>query len=437
MHYHSPHHGESGLQQTARSQHGETQLPSSTTLPDQPAPLPGASAPAGGASQFDRMQAELKALQKQALATQQSLQQLQSREPVDALTALTSHVPAPPGVDSALLGVGSALVLAGAVVWWFVWQRPRSQWQDAGDTGLRPAAARPMPAQGLQGGDVPAARPSTQPYPTAPDEHDWSLSTASGEFSTHGFEPSSPFARQDPNMAFDSEAAASEVMRVRKSLAEKREARAHLLERDDAQDSARDIDPELDLDLDLDEAHIPSATMPTWQDGMVVAPPRPEPEPLQQAALDLELDLDPWRQPGDTNPNTDGTQPEDAIHFTLALDDYGVKPEAPATPDMHPAPVASVEPEEQALPMQPPTPMDTVPETTSPATASTDYDYTITMELAQESAALELWTEARALATDVLASADPTLVAQARALLERLNQLEQDAPPDTNWSTVR
>jgi hypothetical protein len=66
-----------------------------------------------------------------------------------------------------------------------------------------------------------------------------------------------------------------------------------------------------------------------------------------------------------------------------------------------------------------------------------NYDYTITMALAQESAALELWAESRDLATEVLASDDAGLVAQAQALLERLTQLEQDAPPDTHWSTVR
>ncbi len=408
MHYHSPHHGEPRLHRAARSPHGETQLPSSTTPPEQPTPQPGASAPEAGASSIDRMQAELKAVQQQALATQQSLQQLEARKPVDAYSAITSHLPTFSTLDSAALGVGSALVLAAVVVWWYVWQRPRTRWIEAG------AQRMPMPST-----QSPVARPTVPPsvqpsQAPASETQDWMPSTASGELSTHGYEPStSPFARQEPNMAFDSEAAASEVMRVRKSLAEKREARAHFLEREDAED------PDLDLDLDLDEVHTPaSAPQPERK-----SEPASEPE----AELDLDLDLapDPWLQPGETVPGTTAAQPADAIHFTLALEDYGVMPEATPAPEKQP-------PYDLAMDLPPEAEVETPLLPNTPT-----YDYTITMALAEESAALELWNEARDLAAEVLASDNAALVAQAQALLERLNQLEQDAPPDTNWSTVR
>ena len=420
-------------------------MPSSTTLPEPTAPLPGASAPAAGASQFDRMQAELKAVQQQALATQQSLQQLEARKPVDAYSAITSHLPGFSTVDSAVLGVGSALVLAAVVIWGYVWQRPRTHWIDAG--------ARRMPVPQPQAAAAPTAPPSAQPSQIPLGETEgWAPSTASGEFSTHGFEPStSPFARHEPNMAFDSEAAASEVMRVRKSLAEKREARAHFLEREDAVDP--DLDPDLDLDLDLDEVPPPAAALQPAPE------PKHEPAP-EPDALDLDLDLDvapdPWRQPGESTPGTGDAQPGDAIHFSLALEDYGVQPEPAPEPDLQPpyaaldmdlTPEAVVEieavaeaPPVQTTPAYAPEPDPELVlevEHQPPATGAKTYDYTITMALAEESAALELWTEARDLAAEVLASDNAALVAQAQALLERLNQLEQDAPPDTNWSTVR
>lgn len=450
MHYHSPQHGEPRLHRAARSPYGETQLPSSTTLPVQPTPLAGASAPASDASSFERMQAELKAVQQQALATQKALQQLDARKPVDPFNAIASNAPGLPMVDGAILGMGSALALAGLVVWWYVWQRPRSRWIDAG--AQRTAVAQPQRAA------APPTAPQSIERSQAPVEETegWSASTASGEFSTHGFEPSSPFARQEPNMAFDSAAAASEVMRVRKSLAEKREARAHFLEREDATDSTRSPDADLDLDLDLDE--VPTPPVRSWldntdlpvskPDAALAAPAVVEPESELDLDLDLGLDPDPWRQPGETTPGSSGTQPAEAIHFSLALEDYGVQPEATSAPDVQPQyeltmdlspeAVAQDGPPEQGASTDGPVQDPALDFELQPSVAGAKaYDYTITMALAQESAALELWAESRDLATEVLASDDAALVAQAQALLERLTQLEQDAPPDTHWSTVR
>lgn len=374
------------------------------------------------------MQAELKALQQQALATQQSLQQLQTRKEVDPYSAITSGLPGMATVDGALLGVGSALLLAGVLVWWYVWQRPRNRWIDADLQSATAMATPPNPPQAKAEANTSVSPSESAHYSPAGDSQDWAPSTSSGEFSIHGFESSNPFARQDPNMAFDSEAAATEVMRVRKSLAEKREARAQFLEREDAPESLRSADSDLDLDLDLDEVPPPPEA---------VTPAQPEP--------DLDLDLDPWRQPGETALGPTQAQPADAIHFSLALEDYGAKPAEPAhTPAIQPPLEIAMDPVPEAIvPNQASLAVARVPanvddsESVLSTPESKGYDFTITMALAQESAALELWNEARDLATEVLASDDRVLVAQARALLERVNQLEQDAPPDTNWGAVR
>ncbi len=55
-------------------------------------------------------------------------------------------------------------------------------------------------------------------------------------------------------------------------------------------------------------------------------------------------------------------------------------------------------------------------------------DFSITLALAQESAALEMWSEARALAQEVLQSTDTHLHHQALELLQRANvKLEEIA----------
>lgn len=421
MHYHSPQHGEPRLHRAARSPHGETQLPSSTTLPDQSAPLPGASAPVAEAKPFERMQAELKAVQQQALATQQSLKELQTRETADPYTAMVAELPGINSVNSALLGVGSALALGALIIWWYMWHKPGARFLEAPNTVMPPPAA---------------ARTATTPAePTSITSTDnigeWAPSTASGEFSTHGFASSSSFARQDPNMGFDPEAAATEVMRVRKSLADKREARAHFLEREDGEGNYATGDLDIALDLDLDEVHTPSAQA-------VAAQPPTQPLP----DVELDLDLDPWRQPGETLPGTAGVQAADAIHFSLALEDYGVESNAPPTdaqtlhePSMDQAPAVDIEMEKE----EPAFVLEATPEVepVKHVPGSKAYDLGITMALAQESASLELWSEARDLASEVLESGDPALVSEALSLLERLNQQELDAPPDTNWNSMR
>lgn len=465
MHYHSPQHGGPRLHGVARPPRGETNLPSSSSLPDT-APQPQ-NPPAAGASHFDRMEAELKALQQQAQATQQSLQQLQTRTSVDPVSAMASDVPGLASVNSTMLGVGSALVLASVAAWWYLWQRPRTRWIDA-PRAPTPREAPPISARvplSETGGPVLyAPGNSTQP-PSAvvhDDALDWDMNSVSGD-TTQPYDPASPFARQDPNVSFDSEAAATEVMRVRKSLAEKREARAYLLEREDGPPPAPALDAALDLDLDLDAPPPPS---PPTQ------PPSPPATPAPSAtddALDLALDLDvdPWRQPGETPA---GAHDADAIHLSFALEDYGIEPAPPdamadftlaengpalVAPQHNAQPELELVPDmafDEAIPAPAPelqlqVQTETEPELLPPsppghepahhAADAKHYDFTITMALAHESAALELWPEARDLATEVLESGDPALVSEALSLLEQLNQQELNAPPDTAWNTVR
>ena len=71
------------------------------------------------------MQAELKVVQQQALATQHALQQLEARKPADAFTAISSNIAGLSIADGAILG--AALALAAAVVWWYVGHRTTSR----------------------------------------------------------------------------------------------------------------------------------------------------------------------------------------------------------------------------------------------------------------------------------------------------------------------
>lgn len=383
------------------------------------------------------MQAELKAVQQQALATQQALQKLQTQPAADPYTAITAELPGLSTANSAVLGLGSALALGVLVVWWYLWHRPGTRMLDAAHTATPPASARAASSP-------PSMQPSVGPIP-GHSTQDWAPSTASGEFS------------------FDSEAAATEVMRVRKSLAEKREARAHFLEREEADGTPWHTDtdpgPALELDVNLDEAHPPSAhawldqAFTDLPDAHTTQPVAVATQPKAGAAADaeLDLDLDPWRQPGES-PQGDTADPAaDAIHFSLTLEDYGVQPDEPVPspsvqpfhqPTMDSATAAPSEPytmepdAEQAAP-EPVLALEAHPEPAEHAPDGKTYDFTITLALAQESAALELWSEARDLASEVLESEDPALVSEALSLLERLNQQELNAPPDTNWNTMR
>lgn len=343
------------LRMAVGSLHGETILPSSNSLPD-PSTQPQNDS-AVGASHFDRMESELKALQQQAQATQQSLKQLQTREAVDPLTAIHSDLSAVAG-DATVMSATGLVLLALAMVWWYLWHRPQTTPPEAELTVMPDKEVEPVAAAAL------APRRAPIEHPADPL-------------------PSNPFAQREPNMGFDPEAAASEVMRVRKSLADKREARSLTLEREEMPSleewQARQELPPLEFDLELEpepEHDEPiSFSLPT-------PPPASAPTPAPQP------ETDPVTASAGAPPMTFATEP---------------------TPEPEPEPERVAEP--APAPAKAPDP-------------SEEYDYAITLALAEESEALELWTEARELANEVLQSSDPALRSQAQALLDRLHPLE-------------
>ena len=293
------------------------------------------------------MEAELKALQQQALATQLSIKRLQTKESPPPYAAILSDLPSVAAIDGTVLSVASILLVALALLWWYLWHRPQARLLNS------------------------------DPHPAMPEMAPASL-----------FEPepvqtpaaSSPFAQQDPAVAFDSEAAASEVIRVRKSLADKREARANLLDREDA--SNGDGTPSAHAWLDLDISEPPAETL--------------------EAAPAPAVSVDPWLMPGEAQQDAPVPLLDNDISFSLPESESAIE---------HP--------------------MNTDQNSDNDDASPVGHDYAITLALAQESAALELWPEARELAIEVLESDDEALVSQAQDLLERLNQSELDADPQT------
>lgn len=345
----------------AHSVPGETILPSSPSLPDPATPPQTESAV--GASPYDRMQAEVKALQQQALATQASLKKLQSHESVDPVAAIVSDIPTVPRIDSTVVVVGAILLAALALVWWYLWRRPQTRQEDAGHTAMSDLAAD-----------------SAYGQPPPPDKPIQSVETPVS---------TSPFTKPEPTMGFDSEAAASEVIRVRKSLAEKREARFLLL---DQEGPAVEAGPH-------DRA--------------------PDPQPAM---------LDPWNMPGEGAYSEAPPSFDIDIHFTL--------PDTPDASDALPEPEPSPGPDDFLDAIE----LDfNIDEAEDPIlTGAVVPDYATMLALAQVSEELEQLNEARDLAHEVMASDDPALRSEARALLDRLSEVESEMGPESvRWDDLR
>lgn len=436
----------------------ETHLPSTSTLPE-PSNPPQNPAEASS-NNWDRMQTEVKALQQQAQATQQSLKKLQTRESASPYSAIVSDLPGFfSGVDSTMLGAGSALALATVAVWWYVWHRPQTRWIDALAAKVPKVPPVSTRAPLSEHGFSLHAPSSTQPPVLAP--HDDALASddpiaVSGDTTPPLESGHSPFARQEPNMEFDPEAAASEVTRVRKYLAEKRGARAQLHDRDDSSHA------ELDLDLDLPDtpasSHDKSPSVRALLDGEVATNAFEAPEPNKTPASDLDLDLDlgPWEEQKQRSPVHEPSPPADEeVSFSLVNDDRDGDghrqvesvSESESMPEPQPDPdpflallplselATAPEPEPEPALVPTPTPIPDMEPAFGLAPEAQDfdskgYDFTITLALAHESAGLELWNEARDLASEVLQSDDPTLVSEALTLLEQLNRIELEASAD-------
>lgn len=318
-------------------------LPDHTDQPQSPAVT--------AVTPFEHMAIDIHALEREAMATQTTVQQLLGRPTVDPLTTILSEIPAIPAINTTAIGAFLVPSAALALVLWFVWQRQRTRRSQDSDEYLE--IHEPLSNFGVLHEPVSAPDPKSNENP--PQE-------ANGRSQAHAIgaeaKPSAQtplsknvFPRFEAPVGFDSEAAASEVIRVRKSLAVKREARALLLERDE----------------------------------------QPSLAPLHPIA----------------------TAPVNASQTS-----------DPSDPDVFMSMVGTTKKLEQR-----PEP-EQVPEQTA------DPDFSITLALAQESETLEMWHEARELATEALETADPALREQALDLLKRIDSKGQEVAQDSRMLDI-
>ena len=353
MHYHPPNARKRRPASPVRVPHREPHLLTSETL--SAAPVPPASAAVGFDASLDRVEAELKAIKAQAQATHDALERLKRQDAGESHTEVAGDGLASPVLDWVLWGGCALLLLAAALLWSRRTRRPPHLHTEG------PITVIPEPDKFYGDSVAPPVLDGDDPDPWVPPKA--------------------------PDQVFDLEAAASEVARVRKTLAERRRARA----------LQREEDVQKLKELVLQAQSIPLAPMdiPLWQDDEPKNEPQNEPnhelsdapvEPLP-AAMDLPLEL-----------------PE-----TLE--------EAPV-PVLVPAPAADVP----------------IPEFEDNLHHTMEQDYAITLALAHESEAVDLWDEARELATEVLESSNPGLKEQANALLARLDELaKQKALESRLW----
>ncbi len=352
-----------------------------------------------GISNFDRMDAQIKTLQQEALATQRTLKQLHAREAPGPFAPI-------PQMDPAMLGAMALFCALLLVMWWYLWHRPRirleqqhrvpvkdlrrlSEFVGARPPDVQPRATQPppvaMPVTPVQEPEPrlpPVRKPAPKPEPATaplPAEIVPPLPPAAS---------ATVFARAHPGFGFDPEAAANEVTRVRKSLAEKREARSMLREYEE-EGPAQPDDAPTDLGNVLD-FELPEP---------VIFPAKPEPtveqahsQPSAEEADAAPLEALPWLE---------------------------LAPEADASReivDVTPKPVANDPP----LPLAASPVESTETWETGESHEILEPDYAVTLALAQEAVALELWAEARELADEALEYGDASVKNGARSLLQSI-----------------
>ena len=411
----------------------------------------------GGSGHFERMEADIQVLQKQALATQRTIQQLQAREPTDAYTAVVAewpNLPKLPAVDSAMFGALAVLATVTVLLWWYLWHRPHAQLSDAApletqDVGplhervdMTPPRTRDvLPKEVTVYHSAPLVKPTPAPAPLAETrsvskpkrkpEAESDPVTLQDSRNHEDAVPVSPstslFARSDPGLWFDSEAAAGEVTRVRKSLAEKREARSMLLEYEDEQP----VKPASELHKPASRFKEPSVD--------VAQPVALEKE---QKGQEQEGQEGQGQQPQHApevvlvdEPNPASASVETVLPAPLVAPASVVVAEPLGEPEPEPEPESEAESETipKEMPVAEPTPVALeAPAVTqhtqtahAPPYTPSDVDYSVTLALALESAELDLWSEARELAYEVLESGDTNLKDPALALLQRIDAFEK------------
>lgn len=353
-----------------------------TLLPSQDPVAVPQDAVAAAPAHLDRMEAEVNAILQQARATHASLQQLQARE---AAGADVSYAIKPSLAQGAWVLVALVMVFVLLQLWRRgPWQRQGTGRMALDDDSLLPVhvtqgkttPAAAVAAHGTQAGQVPAHRAvAVEPEFADASDSDWGVSHA---------------AELDPQFEFDLEAAANEVARVRQDLAQRREARA--MQREEHARRLREMAEQEQRD---------ARDAPAWSDSM------PAPEVLDVACDDAVANV---------------SMPSATIPFWSRPSQWGASAASSQSSTLAPAEtpaVAGIDIEIDVAAEAEEMTDNADGDETQP---SLDKAYVVKLALARESAAVELWEEARELIDEVLESGIPLLQAQARALLVTIAQ---------------
>lgn len=312
------------------------------------------------------MEGDVKAMLQQAQATQQTIQHLQAHEARQTEAGLGANLP----LTEAAWGLVALLAAVALAKWW---GRNRAEVSHFSESVQSPITTHlPMPMQPVEPAfahsvaEATATAPEPEPEVADASDSDWGVVSRS--------------AGLDVAVEFDLKVAASEVARVRQTLAQRRETRA--LQR--AED-ARRLQALAEQAAQAEHAAI---QMP----GVGIEQPLPE-------VLDVSRKF--------TIPSAPA--PLAAVPFWQMPSQRQALVETMPGPTLH----ADESEEEEG---------ETLP--------SLDNAYAIKLALARESAAVDLWTEARELIDEVLETDDPVLLVQARALLATIEQHEKASKED-------
>lgn len=452
-----------------REPHREPILQNSSSMPDPDTSPP--APPVGGGAALAQVASDIKVVQQQALATQRTIDQLQAQQEAPAYA---NTWPSTTVLSATGWGVASALTFAIVFLVWRSRSRP-----------VTPSHAVATDAVTSDFGDDSISMVALKKTVQEEEISQWAPQpeTAEDRISDWG---AIPLVHAAPAPAFDLQAATSEVTRVRKTLAQRRQERALQRERDarqlreaaqQANESALVVTPpdvphksawvpDLDLSQDMID-HAPLAAAPE-QTPIPVQEPSTEPatdsvltaHTLQPQTL-LETppmntqtrEANPLKAPTHTPLAGPNSTPVNVHAVKLALaheaeamalwaDARALAQEALASPDaalntqaqatlqrlthkMQPEGDAAVSAMQPPVPpplLEAPPPVAEVVQEPESLLALQEDVYAVKLALAQESEAIELWDEARELAEEVLASPDPALTAQAKALLAEIAQ---------------
>ena len=459
-------------------------LQNPSSMPDLDAPPP--APPAGGDSALAQVSSDIKAVQQQALATQRTIDQLQAQHeaPAHADTWSTTTV-----LSAAGWGVASALTLA---IVFLVW-RSRSKPPAPAHAATRDAVTSdfgddPISMFALKKTAQEEEISQWAPQPETAEDRisDWGAIPL-----VHG-EPAPTFDLQAATSEVSRVRTTLAQRRQERALQRERDAQQLREAAQQAAESALmatppDVShkgvwvPDLDLSQDIiaqappappapppaapEQASIPVQdpfTEPAT-DSVPMAHTVPPQTQLETPPMNIKTrDADPVKAPTYRPPAARNSDPVNVHAVKLALaheaeakalwaDARALAQEALASPDAAlnaqaqatlgrlahkmqsegDTAVPAMPPSVPSPPLvQAPPPIAALAQEPEPLIALEEDVYAVKLALAQESEAIELWDEARELAEEVLASPDPALTAQAKALLaeiaQKLDAIAQD-----------